>query len=172
MKTAYFERSPRSSSQRYGTIDRYRQEASGGFKCRHCHAYVCADYLISGVQKRNHCPYCLWSRHVDLFRAGDRLAACKAQMRPVGLTVKKTVKKYGSDTLGELMVIHLCTDCSKVSINRIAADDLPEMIYRIFENSVISDEVIAQLEEGEINVLTSDQAEMVFTRLFGYSLAV
>jgi hypothetical protein len=47
------------------------------------------------VRNRNHCPYCLWSRCLDLFRAGDRLSACKAPMQPVGLALKHTRKKYG-----------------------------------------------------------------------------
>ncbi len=104
------------------------------FKCLHCQHPVSANSLVSGVHNRNHCPYCLWSRHMDLHRPGDRLAACRAGMRPVGLTLKKTGKKYGPGT-GELMLIHLCHDCGKVSINRIAADDDPEMILTIFENS-------------------------------------
>src|SRR5512137_2268473 len=66
-----------------------------GFKCVFCHVFVSAEPALSGVQNRNHCPYCLWSRHLDLLRPGDRLAACKEKMKPVGLTFKKTAKKYG-----------------------------------------------------------------------------
>jgi hypothetical protein len=88
---------------------------------------VVADPFFSGVQHRNHCPYCLWSRHLDHEKAGDRLSACKAGMRPIGLTYKRTRKKYG-DQRGEMMLVHLCLDCGKVSLNRVAADDDSEML--------------------------------------------
>ena len=63
----------------------FRIDINADFRCQHCGAYVSASRVLSGVSNRNHCPYCLWSRHLDLFEAGDRLAACKAPMRPVGL---------------------------------------------------------------------------------------
>src|SRR5512135_2552693 len=102
-----------------------------GFECLYCHVFVSAEPALSGVQNRNHCPYCLWSRHLDLFRPGDRLAACREKMRPVGLALKKTAKKYGP-RLGELILVHLCLECGKVSINRIAADDLADTLYELF----------------------------------------
>jgi len=48
-------------------------------------------------------------------------------MRPIGLTYKRTRKKYG-DQRGEMMLVHLCMDCGKVSLNRVAADDDSEML--------------------------------------------
>ena len=60
----------------------------GDFKCAHCHALVLSTHLVSGVNNRNHCPYCLWSSHLELYAAGDRLSACKAPMKPIGLTMK------------------------------------------------------------------------------------
>lgn len=60
---------------------------------------------------------------VRLVEAGDRLSACKSSMRPIALTLKKTAKKYSSARPGELMLVHLCDECGKPSINRIAADD-------------------------------------------------
>ncbi len=62
------------------------------FKCIHCHHLVPADSLVSGVINRNHCPYCLYSRHLDLHQAGDRLSACKSQMQPVALTFKRPTR--------------------------------------------------------------------------------
>jgi hypothetical protein len=107
-----------------------RRELNPDFKCVHCHALVISDRRYSGVQHRNHCPYCLWSRHLDHARAGDRLSACKAQMRPVGLTEKRVHKKYGPQR-GELMLIHQCQACGKISINRIAADDDAQALEEI-----------------------------------------
>jgi hypothetical protein len=107
----------------------------GDFVCMVCHNFVSAEAALSGVQNRNHCPYCLSSRHLDLYEAGDRLSACKANMRPVALTLKKTAKKYVSARQGELMLVHLCDECGKPSINRIAADDDIETVLKVFERS-------------------------------------
>jgi predicted RNA-binding Zn-ribbon protein involved in translation (DUF1610 family) len=125
-----------------------------GFYCNHCQASISTDAMLSGVQNRNHCPYCLWSRHLDLYEAGDRLAACKAAMKPIGLTMKQTRKKYASVQPGELMIIHLCTGCGSVSINRIAADDDVKTIREVYENSCQLDaQTIARLENSGVVVL-------------------
>lgn len=140
----------------------------GDFTCAHCRQYISANPFLSGVNNRNHCPYCLWSRHMDLYEAGDRLAACKAPMRPVGMTLKKTHKKYGSSAQGELMLIHLCAECGKVSINRMAADDDAERALAVFENSLdLSPQMITLLEQNEIRALEASQVVLVRERLFG-----
>lgn len=140
-----------------------------GFKCANCGLFVSTDTLLSGVNNRNHCPYCLWSRHLDLQKSGDRLAACKAVMQPVGLTLKKRRKKYGSEKDGELMLIHLCTDCGKVSINRVAADDDPGKVFEIFGRSTGLDERTAvRLAEQGIQALRDWDEEIVHARLLGW----
>src|SRR5262245_49834492 len=115
---------------------RTRATSFGDFRCAHCHVMVSSAHLISGVNNRNHCPYCLWSSHLDLFAAGDRLSACKARMRPIGLTMKKTRSKYRREPRGELMLIHECVECRSLSINRIAADDDSEMVMTVFQESL------------------------------------
>ena len=42
------------------------------FRCHHCRADVPED--APGTRNRNHCPFCLWSRHVDI-EPGDRAAS-------------------------------------------------------------------------------------------------
>jgi hypothetical protein len=117
---------------------------------------------------RNHCPYCLWSRHLDLYEAGDRLAACKSLMEPIGLTFKTTRKKYGSGQ-GELMLIHLCTGCNRMSINRIAADDDPETILYIFEKSFhLELQIQILLDASNIRVFTAIEVDTVRAGLFGH----
>ena len=101
------------------------QDINADFTCKNCGRFVTASSMISGVVHRNHCPYCLHSRHVDLFEAGDRLCACKSLMAPVGLTLKRTRDKYARQRGGELMLVHRCTHCGELVINRIAADDDP-----------------------------------------------
>ena len=116
----------------------------GDFRCAHCFNLVCAAHSLSGVNNRNHCPYCLWSRHLDLFVAGDRLSACKGQMKPIGLTMKKSRNKYRLEARGELMLIHHCLECGDLSINRIAADDDSESILMVFEDSLLSNALVRQ----------------------------
>jgi hypothetical protein len=140
----------------------------GDFKCLHCRNHVVQTPCLSGVQNRNHCPYCLWSKHVDLHQSGDRLAACKSQMRPVGLALKKSRKKYGAENAGELMLIHQCEGCGKVSINRIAADDLSDSLYDIFRSSMELDvSTYSQLERTGIQPLRLVDSKVVKSRLFG-----
>jgi hypothetical protein len=107
----------------------------GDFDCRHCGLPVSSLPLISGVRNRNHCPFCLWSLHLDWWTPGDRLSACKSPMRPLGLTVKLSRKKYAAPQSGELMLIHQCQDCGGFSINRLAADDDAETLQALFRQS-------------------------------------
>ncbi len=138
-----------------------------GFKCIHCHVFVSSEPALSGVQNRNHCPYCLWSRHLDLERPGDRLAACKEKMKPAGLALKRTRKKYGPQ-VGELMLIHQCLECGKISINRIAADDVASTLFELFERSLgLEARVKASIEAAGVQMLGEQDREVVRTRLFG-----
>ena len=82
-------------SSRSGMLRGMRQEAEDGFTCRHCGAFVTSAISLAGVIDRNHCPYCLWSRHLDLERSGDHMSACKRLMRPVGLARKKFSRNMG-----------------------------------------------------------------------------
>ena len=103
------------------------------YQCLQCRYRVTMQSLYSGVNNRNHCPYCLHSKHVDLYAPGDRLAACKGLMKPVGITFKHIRKKY--QCRGEMMLVHQCLDCGAVSINRIAADDIADVIYQVYLTS-------------------------------------
>ena len=138
------------------------------FTCLHCGSYVSSAQFLAGVGNRNHCPYCLWSRHLDLLEAGDRLAACKAPMRPLGLTLKRSRNKYASLASGELMLVHQCTDCQHLSINRIAADDIPETIIEVFQASrVLSGWLREQIALSGISLLSAENADLVYRGLYG-----
>jgi hypothetical protein len=143
------------SRSRYGLSD--KNSTCDGFMCSHCHHFVSSETCLSGVRNRNHCPYCLWSRHLDLYASGDRLSACKAPMQPIGLTSKVTPKKYGS-ARGELMLIHLCTECGALSINRIAADDDSQTVITIFEAS-LQMEASLRTSLDACNVRALDEAD-------------
>ena len=153
------------SRYRYGQPG--KNYIADGFTCGHCHSFVTTDSGLSGVHNRNHCPFCLWSRHLDLFAVGDRLSACKALMQPVGLTIKLTRKKYGPGH-GELMLIHLCEECTALSINRIAADDDPQRLLTVFEGSFHLDaRLLSRLESDDIDLLTGMDGDAIHAQLFG-----
>ena len=149
--------------------DRWRRQSSEEiFICRQCKAAVYTQPMLSGVKNRNHCPFCLWSRHVDHAQPGDRMSACKAIMQPIGLTVKRGRNKYGEEKYGELMLIHRCSECGKLSINRIAADDQAERLMDIFWISFGIDEPTQrQLEVSGIRLLQGEDVKLVVTQLHG-----
>ena len=152
---------------RFGTIRPGFYPAEAGFKCGHCHVYISAEPVLSGVNNRNHCPYCLWSKHLDLYQAGDRLAACKSLMRPVGLALKHTHKKYGSQMAGELMLVHLCTECEKLAANRLAADDDAASLWEIYTSSWAAPVQAAWPAGGQLSMLGRDAQRLVRARLYG-----
>jgi DNA-directed RNA polymerase subunit RPC12/RpoP len=144
------------------------QVLNAEFRCLHCQQIVPVDPFRSGVQNRNHCPYCLWSRHLDLARAGDRLSACKGRMRPVGLALKRVSKRYAGLSSGELMLIHQCEECGKLSINRIAADDFADRLLEIYLSSEQMEAPTRQrLQVADILALQITDQHVVRARLFG-----
>ncbi len=76
------------------------------FDCENCGESVTGDGYT------NHCPHCLWSKHVDV-NPGDRAADCGGLMEPVGAVQKA----------GEIIIVHRCVVCYHVKRNRSAADD-------------------------------------------------
>lgn len=96
-----------------------RTRESQSFRCGHCRLDVSSD--APGTAHRNHCPNCLWSRHLD-DDPGDRAADCGASMEPVAVMVR------GS---GEWVLIHRCAGCGTLHANRTAGDDNPLLLLRI-----------------------------------------
>jgi len=149
-----------------------RPDTFGDFRCARCGYLVSSACQLSGVNNRNHCPYCLWSRHLDLYAAGDRLSACKAPMQPVALTAKRSRNKYGHGR-GELMLVHQCTDCGHVSINRIAADDDASTLLEVFTASfMLPAQVRDLLMEDEIDILPPESLPVLGLQLFGNTARV
>lgn len=79
------------------------------FTCEHCGVRVTGDGYT------NHCPQCLWSKHVDVY-PGDRASSCGGLMEPA--EVHPVRDGY--------LVTHRCVKCGAEKINRIGADELPE----------------------------------------------
>ena len=80
------------------------------FHCAQCGAEVPA--LKSG-SCRNHCPYCLYSLHVDI-NPGDRANECQGLLEPVG--VEHSSKKGW-------VILHRCQRCGELRRNKAALDD-------------------------------------------------
>ena len=147
---------------------KYHASSFGDFRCAYCRNIVSAAHMLSGVNNRNHCPYCLWSFHLDLFAAGDRLSACKGPMKPTGLTIKKGRNRYQSKSRGELMLIHECIECKALSINRIAADDDPGTIMEVFQTSLtLGHQIYAVFIQNGIDVLNAEDANILYYQLHG-----
>jgi hypothetical protein len=89
------------------------------FKCANCGKPVSLE--APGTKNRNHCPFCLFSMHVDI-ETGDRKSPCNGLMTPIG-------KMYKSD--GEEVLVHKCIKCGLVRKNRIAGDDSFELVEKL-----------------------------------------
>ena len=87
------------------------------FICGHCQAETIGNGFT------NHCPRCLWSRHVDNF-PGDRANDCGGLMEPIGV-----------ETLGgQYDIIHRCEKCSAIKKNKTAKeDDIGGYLTRMIE---------------------------------------
>ncbi|MBN2676585.1 MAG: RNHCP domain-containing protein [Anaerolineaceae bacterium] len=152
-------------------VDTCRRDRSNlenpSFRCCHCKAWVESNPDLAGVKHRNHCPLCLFSRHLDENKAGDRRSGCHAAMRPIGLTCKPSHNKYGSAD-GELMLVHRCLGCGKLSINRIAADDNAEALLIIFNDSgCIDGHLMEMIARQGIHLLGQHDLNIVLSRLYG-----
>lgn len=88
------------------------------FICEHCNANV--QPLEKGSY-RNHCPFCLFSKHVDDEGPGDRKSKCKGLMEPLSLD---------QDGKRGWIVVHRCLKCGKQMPNKAAPDDRLEEFAR------------------------------------------
>lgn len=81
------------------------------FTCEHCGVAVAP---LEHGSYRNHCPVCLWSKHVDDAGPGDRASLCQGLMEPIGLDLRAN-KGW--------MIVHRCEKCGKEIVNKTAPDD-------------------------------------------------
>lgn len=79
------------------------------FNCEHCHKEV----PVSQRTCRNHCPFCLHSKHVDIF-PGDRSNPCKGLLVPIG---------YENHSKKGLMIRFQCASCRAMTRNIALLDD-------------------------------------------------
>lgn len=69
---------------------------------------------------RDHCNYCLCSKHVDI-NPGDRNNACKGLLIPIGIEKFKDTYK----------IIYKCEKCGNVHKNIMANDDDMDLIIEL-----------------------------------------
>ncbi len=77
------------------------------FVCEKC------GQAVIGNGYTNHCPKCLWSKHVDVM-PGDRAATCGGMMEPVGIE---------GANIEDMQIVHKCVICSHTKRNRFSKDD-------------------------------------------------
>lgn len=77
-----------------------------GFVCAHCGKEV----QPLGYTSRNHCPFCLWSLHVDV-NPGDRASECGGELEPVSVL---------PDAKRGYIIIHRCRRCGALRRNKAA----------------------------------------------------
>ena len=84
------------------------------FICEHC------KKKVIGTGYTNHCPYCLWSKHVDI-HPGDRAASCRGMMKPIGIEIKKN----------ETYVLLTCVICGHSRPNKTCLGDSQNEIIQL-----------------------------------------
>lgn len=76
------------------------------FECENC------GHQVIGSGYTNHCPKCLFSKHVDIF-PGDRAEDCGGLMEPIGVELEK----------GKYIIIQKCLTCGKIWRNEASSSD-------------------------------------------------
>ncbi len=79
-----------------------------------------------GYSCRNHCPYCLHSKHVDI-NPGDRQEKCHGDLEPVGLII---------DAKKGYVIVHKCKKCGAIRKNKAAKDDNMDLIIELSSKQI------------------------------------
>jgi len=95
-------------------MSRKFQRRKEDFVCGYC------SHRVEGSGYTNHCPVCLWSRHVDI-NPGDRQEPCQGLMEPVGVETKGD----------EYRILFRCTRCGQERWNKAAKEDNFEVLLQI-----------------------------------------
>ena len=91
------------------------------FICENCNSSV----KKLGYTARDHCPNCLYSKHVDI-NPGDRSNECKGLLKPIGIEKYKDTYK----------IIYECNKCHERHKNIMATDDNFDLIIELSKNEV------------------------------------
>ena len=80
---------------------------------------------VKGSGYTDHCPNCLWSKHVDI-NPGDRRADCQGLMKPIGAIKEK----------GNWKIIYQCQKCGYQHKNKAAEQDNRQKIINLSTNPI------------------------------------
>lgn len=89
------------------------------FKCDHCGTQV------KGSGFTDHCPNCLWGKHVDI-NPGDRKSACGGAMEPVQVETKG----------GKYIIHYKCAECGHTFQVKSAENDNFSEITKISTKNI------------------------------------
>ena len=97
------------------------QKRVENFTCEVC------KYEAIGSGYTNHCPNCLWSKHVDI-SPGDRENSCQGLMKPIGLDQKS----------GKFIIIHRCQKCGEIKRNKVSPKDNQQVLRELVKQAIIT----------------------------------
>ena len=89
------------------------------FVCENCGKTI--EPLVYSA--RDHCPYCLFSKHVDIL-PGDRANECHGLLEPIKIEKFKNTYK----------IIYKCQKCHQTHKNIMANDDDMNIIIELSKN--------------------------------------
>lgn len=75
---------------------------------------------VEGSGYTNHCPKCLWGKHVDV-NPGDREEKCGGMMKPASVLFKNK----------ESFIVHRCVKCGFERNNKVCKDDSFDTLIKI-----------------------------------------
>ncbi|MCV6599834.1 MAG: RNHCP domain-containing protein [Alphaproteobacteria bacterium] len=89
------------------------------FECGNCGA------TVKGNGYTNHCPNCLYSKHVDI-NPGDRACNCHGLMKPTSV----------EQTRDGFVIIQECQKCGHIRRQKSSPDDNFETMLKINKNRI------------------------------------
>lgn len=90
------------------------------FICENC------GELVEGDGYTDHCPKCLWAKHMDRLLPGDRESTCKGMMEPIKTNYEKGIFK----------IFYRCNKCGHEFGVREGKGDNRDELVSLLENSV------------------------------------
>lgn len=84
------------------------------FTCEQCRSKVVGNGYT------NHCPHCLYSKHVDIY-PGDRAEKCCGLMEPIAIRSKD----------GKYIINHKCIKCGNLRPNKVSEQDNFDEVVRL-----------------------------------------
>ena len=79
-----------------------------------------------GYSCRNHCPYCLHSKHVDK-NPGDRAEECHGDLEPVSMEI---------DGKKGYVIVFKCRKCGAIRRNKAAKDDDMDLLIDLSSKQI------------------------------------